>query len=268
VLGFILIFVLGGLTGVMVASVPIDTQVHDTYFVVAHFHYVLIGGAVFPLVGAVYYWFPKITGRLLSERVGRWQFALAFIGFNLAFFPMHILGLEGMPRRVYTYLPEMGWDRLNLLSSAGAFLFASSFALLAVNIARSLRSGDVAGENPWGASTLEWATTSPPQPQNFSRIPVVRHRDPLWAERDVLPVVGGLSVERHEVLLTSTTEAEPQTREASPEPSLWPLLTAIAVTIFFIGSIFTPWAVVWGAPPIVLALTGWFWPAGTKEDEE
>jgi cytochrome c oxidase subunit 1 len=268
VLGFLVIFVLGGLTGVMVASVPIDTQVHDTYFVVAHFHYVLIGGAVFPLIGAVYYWFPKLTGRMLSERLGRWHFALAFIGFNVAFFPMHILGLEGMPRRVYTYLPEMGWDRLNLTSSAGALLFALSFAVMAVNVVRSLRNGDIAGDNPWGASTLEWATGSPPPPQNFSRIPLVTHRDPLWAERDVLPVVAGLSVERHEVLLTSATEAEPQTREASPEPSLWPLITAIAVTVFFIGSIFTPWAVVWGTPPIAIALTGWFWPAGTKEDEE
>jgi cytochrome c oxidase subunit I+III len=268
VLGFIVIFVIGGLSGVMVASVPIDMQVHDTYFVVGHFHYVLIGGAVFPLLGAVYYWFPKITGRMLSERVGRWHFVLAFIGFNVAFFPMHILGLEGMPRRVYTYLPEMGWDHLNLLSSAGAALFAASFAILAANLVRSLRYGDLAGDNPWGASTLEWAAASPPAPHNFSRIPIVHHRDPLWAERDVLPVVGGLSVERHEVLLTSAAEAEPQTREASPEPSIWPLLTAIAVTIFFIGSIFTPWAVVWGTPGIALALTGWFWPAGTKEDEE
>jgi cytochrome c oxidase subunit 1 len=128
VLGFVALFVLGGLTGVMVASVPIDTQVHDTYFVVAHFHYVLVGGAVFPLIGAVYYWFPKITGRLLDERLGHIQFWLAFVGFNVAFFPMHLLGLYGMPRRVYTYTHEMGWGDLNLLSTAGAFLFALSFA--------------------------------------------------------------------------------------------------------------------------------------------
>jgi len=268
VLGFIVVFVVGGLSGVMVASVPIDTQVHDTYFVVAHFHYVLIGGAVFPLLGAVYYWFPKITGRMLSETLGRWHFALAFIGFNLAFFPMHILGLEGMPRRVYTYLPEMGWDHLNLLSSVGGLLFAASFAVLLANVIGSLRSGQHAGDNPWDASTLEWAVASPPSPQNFSRIPLVRHRDPLWAERDILPVVGGLSVARHEILVTSATDADPQTREASPEPSVWPLLTAVAVTVFFIGSIFTPWAVVWGTPPIAVALTGWFWPSGAREDEE
>jgi cytochrome c oxidase subunit 1 len=268
VLGFVAIFVLGGLTGVMVASVPIDTQVHDTYFVVAHFHYVLIGGAVFPLVGAVYYWFPKFTGRLLSEVMGHIQFWLAFVGFNLAFFPMHILGLEGMPRRVYTYLPGMGWDDLNLLSTIGAVLFALSFALMLVNVVRSLRHGDIAGPNPWGASTLEWATDSPPPVYNFARIPVVHHRDPLWAQGPDLPVVGGLSVERREVLSGSVADAEPYVREASPEPNLWPLLSAIATTIFFIGSIFTPWAVVWGIPPLAIALTAWFWPAGTKEDEE
>jgi cytochrome c oxidase subunit 1 len=267
-LGFFVIFVVGGLSGVMVASVPIDMQVHDTYFVVAHFHYVLIGGAVFPLVGAVYYWFPKITGRMLSERFGRWNFWLAFIGFNVAFFPMHILGLMGMPRRVYTYTPEMGWDHLNYLSSAGTALFAVSFAVLIANVVISLRRGELAGDNPWGASTLEWATSSPPPPYNFSRIPVVTHRDPLWVESTNLPVVAGLSVKRREVLLSSIADAEPHTREASPEPSIWPLLTAIATTIFFIGSIFTPWAAVWGTPPIAIALIGWFWPTSSKEDEE
>jgi cytochrome c oxidase subunit I len=268
VLGFFAIFVLGGLSGVMVASVPIDMQVHDTYFVVAHFHYVLIGGAVFPLVGAVYYWFPKISGRMLSERIGRWNFWLAFVSFNVAFFPMHILGLLGMPRRVYTYTPEMGWDHLNLLSSAGAVIFAASFAVLIANVLLSLRGGKLAGDNPWGASTLEWATSSPPPSYNFARIPLVTHRDPLWADNGTLPVVAGLSVERREVLLSSIADAEPHTREASPEPSIWPLLTAIATTIFFVGSIFTPWAVVWGTPPIAIALIGWFWPTGSKEDEE
>jgi cytochrome c oxidase subunit I+III len=268
VLGFIAIFVVGGLSGVMVASVPIDTQVHDTYFVVAHFHYVLIGGAVFPLIGAVYYWYPKIVGRMLSERLGQWNFWVAFVGFNLAFFPMHILGLNGMPRRVYTYTADVGWDWLNMLSSFGAAIFAASFVLFLVNVIYSRYAGAPAGDNPWGASTLEWATTSPPQDYNFSRIPLVNHRDPLWADPDQLSVVGGLSVQKREVLLGSVTDSEPHTRSSSPKPSLWPLITAIAVCIFFIGSIFTPWAVVWGTPPVAVALIGWFWPTGEREDEE
>jgi heme/copper-type cytochrome/quinol oxidase subunit 1 len=223
VLGFVVIFVLGGLTGVMVASVPLDTQVHDTFFVVAHFHYVLIGGAVFPLLGALYYWFPKIAGRMLDERWGHTNFWLAFVGFNLAFFPMHILGLQGMPRRVYTYLPEMGWDGLNLISSIGALLFALSFVLLLWNVIRSLQAGPPAPDNPWDAGTLEWATPSPPPTYNFERIPLVTHREPLWAERQSLPVVAGLSAERREILVTTVADAGPEIREASPEPSIWPL---------------------------------------------
>src|SRR6195952_5794381 len=145
ILAFFVTFVIGGLTGVMVASVPLDTQVHDTYFVVALFHYVLIGGAVFPLMGAIYYWFPKMVGRCMSERLGKWVVFLVFTGFNLSFFPMHILGLMGMPRRVYTYPAEMGWGGMNLLSTSGAFLFFASFLLLTYNIWRSLKVGQPAG---------------------------------------------------------------------------------------------------------------------------
>jgi cytochrome c oxidase subunit 1 len=155
VLGFFFIFVIGGLTGVMLASVPLNAQVHDTYFVVAHLHYVLIGGAVFPLFGAFYYWFPKVTGRLLDERAGRWKFWLFFIGFNLTFFPMHQLGLIGMPRRVYTYPGGLGWDELNLLASIGAALIAGSVALFLANAIWSRRSGQIAGDDPWHAGTLE-----------------------------------------------------------------------------------------------------------------
>ncbi|HEX2528916.1 MAG TPA: cytochrome c oxidase subunit I [Geminicoccus sp.] len=268
VLGFFFIFVLGGMTGVMVASVPLDTQVHDTYFVVAHFHYVLIGGAVFPLLGAIYYWFPKITGRMLSERLGAWHFWLAFVGFNVTFFPMHILGLQGMPRRIYTYQPDLPWTHLNLLVSAGSLVLFASFALFAWNVAKSWRYGSLAGDNPWEAGTLEWATASPPLPHNFDRTPVVTSREPLWADRDSLPVATGLSVDNREVVVTALTDARAQLRESSPEPSIWPLITAIAITIAFVASIFTPWAAVWGSALIAIPVTCWFWPKGDKEDEQ
>ncbi len=266
VLGFFFIFVAGGLSGIMLASVPIDTQVHDTYFVVAHFHYVLIGGAVFPLIGATYYWFPKFTGRMLSERLGRWHFWLALIGFNIAFFPMHISGLRGMPRRVYTYPAEMGWDTLNLVSTLGATLFVVSFLLFLYNVFVSSREGEIAGDNPWGASTLEWAATSPPPPHNFDRIPFVTSREPLWAERQTLPVVTGLAVDKREVLVTTTTQALPDLKESSPDPTIWPFISATTVTAIFIGSIFTPWAVAWGAPVAALVIIAWFWPKTTEEN--
>jgi cytochrome c oxidase subunit I len=267
VVGFIITFVMGGLTGVMVASVPFDTQVHDTYFVVAHFHYVLIGGAVFPLLAAVYYWYPKFTGRMMSERLGRWVFGLIFVGFHITFFPMHILGLQGMPRRIYTYQPEMQWDKLNLLSSAGSAVLALGFVLFLVDAMRSLRSGEVAADNPWFASTLEWATASPPPAYNFARIPAVSGTDPLWGQRDELSVASGLSLDRREVVVTSLTEAIPQVRETSQGNSIWPLWTAIATSVMLIASIFTPWAVVWGSIPIAVALVGWFWPKGSPEDD-
>jgi cytochrome c oxidase subunit 1 len=153
-IGFMLVFIIGGVTGVMIASVPFDLQVHDTYFIVAHFHYVIIGGVVFPLFGACYLWFPKATGRLLSERLGKWHFWLFFIGTNLTFFPMHLLGLDGMPRRVYTYLPEMGWGDMNLLATIGAGVIVASVVCFGVNVLASLRWGAVAGPDPWGGPTL------------------------------------------------------------------------------------------------------------------
>jgi cytochrome c oxidase subunit 1 len=228
---------------------------------------VLVGGAVFPLLGAVYYWFPKITGRMMSERLGKWNFWLAFIGFNVAFFPMHILGLQGMPRRVYTYQPEMGWGALNMLATAGALLLFVGFVIFLWNVVASARSGAPADDNPWDAGSLEWATTSPPQPYNFAYIPFVTHREPLWAERETLPVVTGLSVDNREIIVTTVTEARAELRESTPEPSIWPLIAALAVGATFLASIFTPYAVVWGSIVVAATLIGWFWPNGSKEDE-
>jgi cytochrome c oxidase subunit I+III len=267
VLAFIVTFVMGGLTGVMVASVPIDLQLHDTYFVVAHFHYVLIGGAVFPLLGAVTYWFPKFTGRFMAESFGKWNVLFAFLAFHLTFFPMHLTGILGMPRRVYSYPHGLGWDTLNLVSSIGAFLFATSVLLFLGNVLISLRRGRAAGANPWDAPTLEWAAASPPAVYNFAHLPVVESRAPLW-EEDEFPAVSGLSVEKRELLLTTVIDAMPDVRDISPVPSIWPLIAAVVLTAGFIGSIFTPWAVVWGAIPVGIALTLWFWPKpGVKEDE-
>jgi len=260
VVGFIVTFVIGGMTGVMLASVPIDLQLHDTYFVVAHFHYVLIGGAVFPLLGAITYWFPKITGRLMSEGLGKLAFWLGFIGFQVAFMPMHFLGILGMPRRVYTYQPGLGWDGLNLVATIGAFAFASALVIFILNVLVSLRRGGAAGSNPWNASGLEWATSSPPPPYGHAHIPVVDGPTPLWTHEERLPVAYGLRVEQREILLTTVVDAVPDVREPSSEPSLWPLVSALATTALFVCSIFTPWALVIGAVPVTAALIGWFWP--------
>jgi cytochrome c oxidase subunit I+III len=259
-LAFFFILLLGGLTGIMLASVSLDLQVHDTFFVVAHLHYVLIGGAVFPLFGAFYYWFPKFTGRMMNERLGRWNFWLMFIGFNVAFFPMHLLGLRGMPRRVYTYPAEMGWGALNLVSSIGGAMVALGVLLFVVNVLHSRRKGAVAGDDPWRAGTLEWATSSPPPPGNFATPPVVASRYPLWSEGGIAGPVRGLADDRREVLVTSVLDAVPDHRAVMPHSTIWPFISAIAVTVLFVGSIFTPWAVVWGSVLAAVPLVAWFWP--------
>ena len=260
VIGFIITFVIGGLTGVMIAAVPLDLQLHDTYFIVAHFHYVLIGGAVFPLLVAITYWFPKFTGRMMAEGLGKLSFWMIVLGFQLAFFPMHIAGIYGMPRRVYTYPAGMGLEWPNLLSSIGSLVVATAVLLFVINLVRSSLAGRLAAPNPWGAASLEWATECPPEAYNFAHIPVVDSRAPLWDSPESLPVVHGLRVDDRELLLTTVMYAVSDLREPSAEPTPWPFISAVAISIMFIGSIFSPWALVFGAIPATIAMTAWFWP--------
>jgi cytochrome c oxidase subunit I len=179
-IGFLFQFLCAGLTGIMLAAPPFDWQLSDSYFVVAHFHYVLIGGLLFTIFAAIYYWFPKATGRMLSETLGRWHFWLLVIGFNLTFGPQHIAGVLGMPRRIYTYAPGRGWELWNLLSSVGVALQALAVLFFVWNVIRALRQGPPAGDDPWDAWTLEWTTTSPPPEYNFETLPEVQSRRPLW----------------------------------------------------------------------------------------
>lgn len=268
IIGFFFVFVRGGITGVMVASVPFDWQVHDTYFVVAHFHDVLIGGAVFPLFAGIYYWYPKVTGRLLNERVGRWAFWLIFTGYNITFFTMHFTGMAGMPRRVYTYLPNLGWDWLNLTSSIGSAILALGIAVMLADMLVSGRRGAVAGADPWGGNTLEWAVPSPPPVYNFRATPIVRSRNPRWDQPTFDPeqVQGPdriVLLAEHpwrEQIGTTLLDARPDHRVVLPNISLWPLALALAVAFAFIGVMFDVRAVPIGALLVFLAVLGWAHP--------
>jgi cytochrome c oxidase subunit 1 len=182
-LGFLSMFLIGGINGAFSASVPVDFAIHDTYWVVSHIHYVLFGGSVFGIFAGLYYWFPKMTGRMLDEGLGKAQWVLMFVGFNLTFFPMHQLGLAGMPRRIADYASNAGWNELNLAATIGGFLIAASMLPFLWNVFISLRNGRIAGDDPWEANTLEWATTSPPPPYNFDHLPEIRSERPLFDQR-------------------------------------------------------------------------------------
>lgn len=264
---FIFLFVVGGVSGVMTAVVPLDWQLNETYFVVAHLHYVLLGINVFPVLGGLIYWFPKFTGRMMNERLGRWAFWVIFIGFNLGFFPMHISGLLGMPRRVYTYGADMGWTLTNLLTSIGAFVFALGVLLFLVNLVYSLRRGAAAGANPWDAPTLEWTTPSPPPPYNFGAIPVVASRYPLWEQRlghegpASLTESGYLLDQGREAFGTTLLFARPDAILKMPGDSYAPFFVALTGTLVFIFLLLHAW-IVTGVAAIACgaALAAWLWP--------
>ena len=263
----VILFVIGGVSGVVTAATPADWQLTDTYFVVAHLHYTLIGINVFPVVGAVYYWFPKMSGKLLNERLGKWNFWVMFIGFNVGFLPMHTLGLLGMPRRIYTYPANMGWSVQNLIVSLGSGLFAVGVLLFFINVAISLRKGTRAGANPWGAGTLEWSTSSPPPSYNFAVIPLVASRHPLWEEAlsqggERSSLSRGLLLDQgRETVGTTPLDAEPDLILEMPGDSLAPFALTVGLTALFTGAVLSWWwLAALGGLGCVGALVDWFWP--------
>jgi cytochrome c oxidase subunit 1 len=225
----------------MHASPPVDTQQQDTYFIVAHLHYVLVGGALTGIFAGLYYWMPKMTGRFLSERIGKVQFWLWFVGVNLTFFPMHYLGLIGMPRRIYTYETGFGWDFWNLWQTVGSYIIALSVLLFVINFFRSMRQPATAGNNPWEGGTLEWATSSPPPEHDFDVIPAVRARDPLWYDRD------------HGI-----APAQPTGEHIHlPPPSYYPILIGAGVLLMAVGPLTNLAMTALGIVIVIYGTWGW-----------
>jgi cytochrome c oxidase subunit 1 len=266
-IGLVAMFTIGGLSGVSHAVVPHDTQQTDTYYIVAHFHYVLFGGALFGLFGGVYYWWPKVFGWMLNDRLGKIHFTLMIIGFNLTFGPMHILGLWGMPRRVYTYGEGMGWDFWNLVSSAGAGLIALSILVFLANVVISRRHRVEAGDDPWDARTVEWMTSSPPPAHNFHEVPVITSRDEHWhrkyagGEAPKVPVPAGASQDHHDGGHGEGIHM--------PSPSYYPLIVAAGMFVGAYGPFFEGPGMILllgaGAMITMFGIFGWLFEPSAEE---
>jgi cytochrome c oxidase subunit 1 len=281
-LGFIAMFTIGGLSGVLHSVVPADTQQTDTYFVVAHFHYVLFGGLMFGVFGGIYFWFPKITGRFMNERLGKVNFWTMLIGFNLTFFPMHMVGLYGMPRRTYRYDEGLGWDFLNQLETVGAFVIALSTALLLANMIGSRVNGKPAGTDPWDGRTLEWMTSSPPPEYNFEEIPEVEARDDFWHRKYTedddgrlvrLPSGGAVATTEHGGAGGTAEHGEPHAEGGGdghgihmPSPSYFPFVLALGLPILGYGAVFRNfWFVPFGAIMLLFGMYAWAIEPPTEE---
>ena len=268
-LGFVAMFILGGLSGVTHASPPADAQQQDSYYIVAHLHYVLFGGSIMGLLAGIYYWFPKVTGRMLNDNLGKLHFWLVMFGSNLTFFPMHILGLVGMPRRVYTYSATSGFEAYNLLQTVGAFILAASFLIFLHNVFSSLRKGARAGKDPWDGRTLEWTIPSPPPHYNFVTIPEIHSREPAWDMKYGHDSEGAMPIERPDApgaQLYNEAEEEDHPEIHMPSPSYWPIVVAagfgIAGALFIVG----PW---YSSIGLVIAMIGLYsWAAEPVSKDE
>ncbi len=266
-LGSVALLVIGGLSGVVTGIIPVDWQIHNTYYVVAHIHYVLIGANVFPVFSGLYFWIPKMTGRMLNEKLGKWSFWVMFVGFNVGFFPMHIVGLMGMPRRVYTYPSGLGLGPMNQVMTYGAFLLGVGILLSIINLFYSLRRGPLAGNNPWNADGLEWAMQSPPPVYEVVRIPAVATRHPLWDDFDenADPDNERVLSQARLTLTSSLLDAVPLSAAVMPDESLAPMLLAVALFAFFLCLVFQMmWLCLAGLIATFLLGCYWLWPRPIK----